>query len=41
MTEELIRRGYTPEQMEKIWGGNLLRVWSAVEKVAAGSGAGH
>ncbi len=34
ITEELIRRGYTLEQMEKIWGGNLLRVWSAVEEAA-------
>ncbi|MCE5272075.1 dipeptidase [bacterium] len=41
VTEELIRRGYTPEQMEKIWGGNLLRVWSAVEKTAAETGAGR
>ena len=26
VTEELVRRGYTPEEIEKIWGGNFLRV---------------
>ena len=31
---ELVRRGYTPEQIDKIWSGNLLRVWEQVEKVA-------
>jgi membrane dipeptidase len=34
VTVELVRRGYTEEQIGKIWGGNLLRVWSDVEKVA-------
>lgn len=34
VTEELIKRGYTPEEINKIWGGNLLRVWREVEKVA-------
>jgi len=34
VTEELVRRGYTDEQIEKIWGGNLLRVWRQVEAVA-------
>jgi membrane dipeptidase len=34
VTLELVRRGYTEEQIAKIWSGNLLRVWSEVEKVA-------
>jgi membrane dipeptidase len=36
VTIELVRRGYTEEQIAKIWSGNLLRVWSEVEKVAKG-----
>jgi membrane dipeptidase len=35
VTLELVRRGYTEEQIAKIWSGNLLRVWSEVEKVAS------
>jgi membrane dipeptidase len=35
VTDELLIRGYTHEQIKKIWGGNLLRVWHEVEKVAA------
>ena len=35
VTIELVRRGYTEEQIGKIWSGNLLRVWREVEKVAA------
>lgn len=35
VTQELLRRGYSEKDIEKIWGGNLLRVWSKVEKVAA------
>ena len=34
VTLELVRRGYTEEQIGKIWSGNLLRVWGEVEKVA-------
>jgi membrane dipeptidase len=34
VTLELARRGYTEEQIGKIWSGNLLRVWSEVEQVA-------
>jgi membrane dipeptidase len=34
VTLELVRRGYTEDQIAKIWSGNLLRVWSDVEKVA-------
>jgi membrane dipeptidase len=35
VTIELVRRGYTEEQIRKIWGGNLLRVWRDVAKAAA------
>ncbi len=31
VTDELSRRGYSEEQIAKIWGGNLLRVMEAVE----------
>ena len=34
VTLELVRRGYTEEQIAKLWGGNLLRVWREVEKAA-------
>jgi membrane dipeptidase len=34
VTLELVRRGYTEEQIAKIWGGNLLRVMAEVEKTA-------
>jgi membrane dipeptidase len=34
VTLELVRRGYTEEQISKIWSGNLLRVWAEVERVA-------
>jgi membrane dipeptidase len=34
VTLELVRRGYTEEQIGKIWSGNLLRVWGEAEKVA-------
>jgi microsomal dipeptidase-like Zn-dependent dipeptidase len=36
LTVELVRRGYTDEEIRKIWGGNLLRAWREVEAVAAG-----
>ncbi|MEW6745846.1 MAG: dipeptidase [Planctomycetota bacterium] len=35
ITLELARRGYSEEEIGKIWGGNLLRVWRQVEKVAS------
>jgi membrane dipeptidase len=35
VTLELARRGYTVEEIGKIWSGNALRVWSEVEAVAA------
>jgi membrane dipeptidase len=34
VTLELVRRGYTEEQIGKIWSGNLLRVLERVEQVA-------
>jgi membrane dipeptidase len=34
VTLELVRRGYTEKQIGKLWSGNLLRVWSEVERVA-------
>jgi len=30
VTEELIRRGYTDQEIEKIWGGNFMRVFNKV-----------
>ncbi len=35
VTIELVRRGYSEEDIRKIWGGNTLRVLRAVERVAA------
>jgi membrane dipeptidase len=35
VTLELVRRGYTEEEIKKIWGGNLLRAWREVDRVAA------
>jgi membrane dipeptidase len=34
ITLELVRRGYTEEQISKIWSGNLLRVMEQVQKIA-------
>lgn len=34
ITIELVKRGYTEEQIEKIWGGNLIRVFHDVQAVA-------
>jgi membrane dipeptidase len=34
VTVELLRRGYTAEDISKIWGGNLLRVWRKVQAAA-------
>jgi membrane dipeptidase len=36
VTLELVRRGYTEEQIGKLWSGNLLRVMQRVEAVAKG-----
>jgi membrane dipeptidase len=41
VTLELVRRGYTEEQIGKIWSGNLLRVWGEVELVAREIQAGR
>lgn len=35
ITQELLNRGYKPEEIHKILGGNLLRVFRAAEKVAS------
>ena len=35
VTLELVRRGYTEEQIGKLWSGNLLRVLDDVQRVAA------
>lgn len=34
ITEELVRRGYSEEEISKIWGGNLMRVFRQVEAIA-------
>jgi membrane dipeptidase len=34
LTLELVRRGYSEEDIRKIWGGNLLRAWRDMERVA-------
>lgn len=34
ITIELVERGYTEEQIEKIWSGNLMRVFREVQAVA-------
>jgi membrane dipeptidase len=34
VTYELLRRGYTEDEVKKIWSGNLLRVLDEVQKVA-------
>jgi membrane dipeptidase len=39
VTLELVRRGYTEEQIGKLWSGNLLRVMERVEAVAKGLGS--
>jgi membrane dipeptidase len=36
VTVELVRRGYTEDQIAKMWSGNLIRVMREAEKVAAG-----
>jgi len=37
ITIELLRRGYSREDIGKIWGGNIMRVFRQVEKVSGGS----
>ncbi len=35
ITVELLRRGYSEDDIRKIWGGNLLRIWREVQRPAA------
>ena len=35
VTKELLRRGWSNHDIALFWGGNLLRVWEEVERVAA------
>jgi membrane dipeptidase len=35
VTEALVRRGYTEEEITKLWSGNTLRVWREVERIAS------
>jgi membrane dipeptidase len=41
VTTELLRRGYTEEEIAKIWSGNLLRVLGEVERTAKRIQAGE
>ncbi len=34
ITAEMLERGYTEEEIRKVWGGNFFRVFAAVEKMA-------
>jgi membrane dipeptidase len=34
VTAELLRRGYTEQDIQKLWGGNFLRVWEKVQSLA-------
>jgi membrane dipeptidase len=34
ITIELLRRGYSKREISKIWGGNVMRVFREVEKIA-------
>ena len=36
ITQELLNRGYAPEQIRKVLGTNVLRVMRAAEQVASG-----
>jgi len=38
ITIELLRRGYEKSDIEKIWGGNIMRVFREVENIAGKSG---
>ncbi len=40
VTLELVNRGYTEDQIAKLWGGNLLRVMDECQKIAAGMQSG-
>ncbi len=34
LTIEMLRRGYTKKELEKIWGGNVMRVLKEVERIS-------
>jgi membrane dipeptidase len=34
ITIELLRRGYSRAEIEKIWGGNIMRVMARVEEIS-------
>jgi membrane dipeptidase len=38
LIEEMLKRGYSRERIAKVCGGNLMRVWAAVESVARHGG---
>jgi membrane dipeptidase len=38
VTIELVRRGYSEADIARLWGRNLLRVWTEAERVATGRG---
>lgn len=35
VTLELVRRGYTEEEIGKLWSGNYMRAWAEAERIAA------
>ncbi|BCA29109.1 dipeptidase [Metapseudomonas otitidis] len=41
VTAELIQRGYSDADIAKLWGGNFLRVWDEVQRLAAPASAGE
>ena len=34
ITREMLKRGYTEEEIIKVWGGNFFRVFKQVEKIS-------
>lgn len=34
ITKEMLKRGYTEEEVQKVWGGNFFRVFKAVERMS-------
>ncbi|MND82439.1 Membrane dipeptidase [compost metagenome] len=34
VTAELISRGYSDQDIAKLWGGNFLRVWGEVQRLS-------
>ena len=34
ITAEMLKRGYSEEEIRKVWGGNFFRVFAEVEKLA-------